>query len=400
MYDSEDNFNKIEAQLIEQEHRPFRLIWNFFNRKKKWPNENDPRRKAASKAIFWRLLASPTTIAFATGSILSFVSVYFLYKQNQHLGNQTVLFEKQTTLIESQNTLVQQQAFLSEAARRSSQTFIMGEVLSDLNKELENKNNKNRILSNTLTGRIISLSRSMKPYKYLINDTLISSPLSPERGQLLISLLESNIDTAFLRKNIFLNGNFQYSDLQGTRLFQKYLSGLNLRYSNLKNARIYSSNLEKVYFGNAILSEAFIQESSLKKSNFIDCTCDSLTIALSNMEEVSFNNADLSRSNFGYVNMTNNDLRGATLEGSAWGGVRDIYLHGSKVDRGDWLSYIKDSLKFKYSERIFKNYTVKDSIIDIPNNRHEWRLIPKKGAYFGPRIRRRIIGNDKINELY
>ena len=84
----------------------------------------------------------------------------------------TMLTLNQNKLFESQNKKMDQQTQLVEASRRSTQMFIMGEVFSDLNKELNDPLNVKDTLSNTLVGRIISLSRSMKPYKYLQNRLL------------------------------------------------------------------------------------------------------------------------------------------------------------------------------------------------------------------------------------
>lgn len=111
-----DELNSLEAKLIEQEHRPITLIWNFIKRKSKW-KKDDKRRDAATKAIIWRLLFSPTTIAVASGGFLALISVFFLWEQNK-------LFKFQNNKFEQQNQLI-------EADRRSSQVFIMGEVLSD-----------------------------------------------------------------------------------------------------------------------------------------------------------------------------------------------------------------------------------------------------------------------------
>lgn len=48
---------------------------------------------------------------------------------------------------------IQEQTYLAEASRRFAQRFIMGNILCDINTELETK--KNKKLSNTLVGRIV-----------------------------------------------------------------------------------------------------------------------------------------------------------------------------------------------------------------------------------------------------
>ncbi|KZS42473.1 hypothetical protein AWE51_03255 [Aquimarina aggregata] len=134
--------------------------------------------------IIWRI----TRIGIFAVIIGVFPTVLFI-QQNKLLRNQNKKIEQQTGLFESQNKFIEQQSFLSEASRRSTQMIILGDILSDLNKELENKNNLQKTLSSTLVGRIISISSVMKPYLYLENGELIDKPLSPERGQLLISLI-------------------------------------------------------------------------------------------------------------------------------------------------------------------------------------------------------------------
>ena len=150
MENIEERNNKIieiEAKILEQEHRPFSLIWNFINRKKRY-NQNDPRRKAVTKAIIWRLFFSPTTIAFTLSGVLAYATLFFLAKQND--------------ILENQNILIAQQIQLTEATRRSSQMIVLDGVLKDINKELNNKNT----ISKNLTARIKSLSHTIKPYKF------------------------------------------------------------------------------------------------------------------------------------------------------------------------------------------------------------------------------------------
>ena len=87
----------------------------------------------------------------------------------------TTLMMYQNSLLKTQNKKIQEQTYLAEASRRSAQMFIMGDVLSDINTELDVRNRSK--LSNTLVGRIVGLSRAMKPYKYLVNDKLIDKTI-------------------------------------------------------------------------------------------------------------------------------------------------------------------------------------------------------------------------------
>ena len=293
---------------------------------------------------------------------LLFLQSVLLYIQNEKITEQTILFDAQTYLIRNQNSLVQQQVLLSDASRRSAQTLIMGEVLSDLNMELKNKTNQEHILSKTLTGRIISLSRIMKPYRYLVNDTLISKPLSPERGQLLLSLLESAIDTSFLRIEIFKKGDFRYADLEGIVLSDKSLAELDLTGANLKNSKLQGCNIFKTNFVGAELSNSSIYFSYANKSVFIDCRCEGLSIIESSFEDSIFKKANLEHATFSSGTMKGSDLRETSLEGATFGNFDVLPIFNNvRVDREDWLEYLHDSIQVRGDERIFQAYFIEKS---------------------------------------
>jgi len=152
---------RIEAQLLEQEHRPLKLIKNYFNREK-W-DENDPRRRAVKVAIFWRILFSPGIIA-TTGGIIALCSLGVLIWQTSVLLNQNAL-------IKNQNKAINQQSYLIEAQRRSSLQFEISEILNRIDDELS-RDTINRKLSPQLKSRIVAATVSMKPYRIYENDTL------------------------------------------------------------------------------------------------------------------------------------------------------------------------------------------------------------------------------------
>jgi len=288
------------------------------------------------------------------------VQTFLIHIQNTKITEQTDLFKTQTDLIKSQNYLVKQQVLLSEASRRSAQTFILGDVLSDMNTELENIANKKRVLSSTLTGRIISLSRVMKPYKYLVGETVINKPLSPERGQLLLSLLESEIDTAFLRIEIFKKANFQYADLEGAILRGKNLNDLDLSHSNLSNSIIENCSLFKTKFsGESDLTNAKIWFSNASKAEFFDCNCRGLSVVESSLEDSFFRGANLEGANFASGTLKNSDFRKTSLYSIRIGNFNSIpILENLRVDREDWIKYMVDSMKLKNGDNIEKIFYV------------------------------------------
>lgn len=373
-----------EAKLLEQEHRPLKVLWNYLTRKRKWQDKNDPRRKAVIKALVWRIITSQTTAVYFTGTVISIFSLMFTIKQ-------TKLFELQNKILETQNKSIVQQTQIAESSRRSSQMIIMGEVLSDINQELRDKQNVKDTLSNTLVGRIISLSRAMKPYKYLENDSIIKRPLSPERGQLLISLLASKIDSAFFVNQILRESDFSYADLSKSNLKNANLVGANLRYVNLQESELDNAKLKKANLSYANLTKARLPMANIDSTGLKGANLTRAFFTNSSIKGTDLTNAVLYKTNFNSSNFQKTKLRGAQLT--------DVYLHNTTldiklkgvdmknsdftkvkidkldlrgvvsldsilIDRKDWLPYIKDELKLKGAKNIYKLYKL-DSIVDI-----------------------------------
>jgi uncharacterized protein YjbI with pentapeptide repeats len=324
-HDNEEELVSLEAKLLEQEHRFFAVWYNFLWKKNKW-DKDDPRRKAVLKALLFLFVPSRTLLI--TGGLVSLLTLILMDKQNKLLDAQNELFKLQ-------NLRIDQQTNLEEASRRSTQTFIMGEVLSDLNKELNNIDNKEKTISSTLIGRIISLSLAMKPYRYLENDSLIPKPLSPERGQLLITLLNSNMNNEFLKKEILEKANFTYADLTRAPLSNADLEGINLSHANfsqadvqnvnftnaklfnsdLSDANLRSANLTSTYFIGANLYNANLDKATLVRTNFKDANLtDAYMSARTLFNEVYFYNANLSKISFKNSRLERVDLSKAQLK--------------------------------------------------------------------------------------
>ncbi len=409
----ENELHRIEAELLEQEHRPFKLFWNFYKRKNDWGNQNDPRFIAVTKAIIWRFFASPTTIAIASGGIIGILTLFFLYRQDNHLENQNKLLKNQNIIIELQNQKfdlqnkrIEQQTYLTEASRRSSQMFIMGEVLSDLTSELESRSNTTRTLSNSLIGRINGLTLSMKPYRYLSGDSLIATSLSPERAQLLISLVESKIDSLHIVDFIFEKSNFNYSDLNEVVFNDVILTKANLAFSDLRNASIFSSNMSRTKLENASLFNANIVMSYLDSVNLKETNLDEVHFGATRLRGIDLENHALFGVQFEYctldgsnlngakfdnvlfleTSIKHSDLRGAILKdcniatpefldlshsnisGTNFSGtnISNIILDSTLVNRPDWFIYQRDSLGVEGIDRIIYDY----KIVDAPKNKY------------------------------
>ncbi len=98
--DLEKRLIKIEASLIEQEHRPIKVITNYLFRRKKW-SKNDERVIASKKAIIWRLFFSPGVIA-ASGGVIAVFSLFILSFQLGEMRNQNKLIFDQNNFFRKQ----------------------------------------------------------------------------------------------------------------------------------------------------------------------------------------------------------------------------------------------------------------------------------------------------------
>ena len=92
--DIHDKIKKIEADLIEQEHRLIHIVTNFWNREERWPKHDDIRRAASKKAILWRLFCSPSTVV-VSGGIIALISMFVLIDQNKIIEEQNIIISEQ-----------------------------------------------------------------------------------------------------------------------------------------------------------------------------------------------------------------------------------------------------------------------------------------------------------------
>jgi len=199
-----------------------------------------------------------------------------LYNQNNLIGLQNTTITKQNEIILNQTRRLDQQTYLLEADRRGSLVFLFSNVLDAIDREITNdfKDNNKRDLSDQLIARIIALSNSLKPYQFLDHDELIDKPISPERGQLLVSLIESNLDHSTYDQ-IFQRANFQYSDLTNVKLESRYLKYIDLKYSKFDNSIIRycdfsDSDLRYTLFSNAAIKYSNMTDSELDNAVFVD----------------------------------------------------------------------------------------------------------------------------------
>ena len=249
---------------MRQEHRLHKILLNFFVYRNTWP-EGDVRRSAATEAIFHRIAIALMPGPAATGvGITALVGLYFAYQANSLLNGQNELLATQTRHLQVQTEQIEMQTALSEATRRASLNFELANILqgiSDQTSSIKEGDHHAAIkLSNGLYGRIVALSRNLKPYHYLNDDgTLIERPLSPERGQLLIALHASGVDLSPVARDI----DFTASDLERANLRGADLSDMVMSKSNLNGADLSKSSLRGTDLRDADLRNANLIFSDL-----------------------------------------------------------------------------------------------------------------------------------------
>jgi uncharacterized protein YjbI with pentapeptide repeats len=185
----------------------------------------------------------------------------------------------------------------------------MGNILDEVNDELKEDIGVQgvRDISPQLIGRVIALSNSLRPYRYLGSDSLVGRELSPERGFLLLSIVNSEIDKSSLRR-IYKSADFSYSDLKKAILSGEYLAGINLTGADLSEARMDEANLQ-----NANLSEAELNDAILVRANLRDVRLRNTQMRRASMESADLRGANLSDADLWKANLTSVNFENARI---------------------------------------------------------------------------------------
>lgn len=246
------------------------------------------------------------------GLVVAVIPTWILWIQTQKITAQNILLGQQNTLLERQNDKIDYQINLEESTRRSSLVFLMGNIMDKIDEELKdafNVDSKTRRLSPQLIGRIVALSQSLKPYRFLdTNADTLTKPYSPERSQLLLSLVNSELDQVTY-KEIFSRATFAYADLSNANLSFMTLSGANFtevdfRGANLSDTDFTNSNLSFAYVQGVKLFHSDFSNANLFGANFSDAKVSDIFIGLGLGSDplVDFRNASLRNANFSNVN--------------------------------------------------------------------------------------------------
>ena len=293
------------------------------------------------------------------------------------LFNQNELLNVQNDLLKHQNDRIETQIHLDEASRRSSLVFLMSSIMDRVNDEVAETGDS---ISPGLVGRVAALSRSLKPYRYFDGDTLIPRPVSTERGQLLLSIINNPIKPSITRQ-LFRRSTFRGAELTEANMEEAYLEGVrmpaadlrvaNLRETNLKQADLTGADLQE-----SILSFAQLQKADLTGANLWGAFMEKAHLDFARLRratlwdiilwESSLVFADLREADLSDGDLTGSNLHGADLEMAI---MTNVHLGSS--DMSDTNLSEADMRGALLQNTIFTNATVLGA---------DWRKAELNGA--------------------
>ena len=345
---------KLKNILGEQDERKKRrrnLGWNFLKRSSGYVLGSELKRsierfleemaeqQRVSRETLSDLLTSIIIRLTRVGFLLVITAILpsiLLIFQTYYLAKQNTLITGQSEMFRQQNNRLDQQTYLQEADRRGQTLLLMDNMLQEINTEIS-RDPQNK-LNDATAGRLIALSKILKPYRYLENDSLTKNIVSPERGYLLISLLETGINlrsTARSRANGILleRIDFTYSELRNVTLKKADLIEIDLSHADMRNSSFNGTDFENAIFYNASISQADLSYTSFKNADLRNAKLENSILDYANLQK-----ADLSSSNLKNVSLLKTVLKEATLKNAIVHKTfeRDANMQLNK-DQSEWL---------------------------------------------------------------
>jgi hypothetical protein len=254
-------------------------------------------------------------------------------------------------LLSSQNELIQTQNELAEATRRATLVFELTSIMEEISrtaatidsdKTTETSNPGTlRHLNPLVSARIVTLSRSLRPYRSLDENGVIrEKSLSPERAQLLLSLISAEVNLIEIIKNC----DFSYADLAGSSIGpitilpeDIALNSLDVSHSDMSGSLLEGVVFTACNFFGADLSDARIY-SSFWGADFQDADLRGAIFSYGTLERADFSRADLRYARFeNDVGLNLCEWRDANIYGVFFedSKAREIALKGGAVEVAD-----------------------------------------------------------------
>jgi uncharacterized protein YjbI with pentapeptide repeats len=180
-------------------------------------------------AGFWAATRALNYTALALGGVVGVGTLLTGYVQMERMAEHSRLMTIQNSL--------------TEASRRSAQIIELASILESVQAGDDDS---------LVLARAANLSRSLRPYQFLVGESELSEFTSPERGQLLNMIVRAGLDFPQIQR---LGADFSFADLQGIDLSQTNLCGINFSGSELSGANLRESTLCHADFSAAKLPE-------------------------------------------------------------------------------------------------------------------------------------------------
>ena len=244
------------------------------------------------------------------------------------IGAGLVLYLNQRELIrlkkENQQVMLTQEKEKQEAIRQNGMMELMSHVLNKMEADLQQ--HPDRMLSDTMIRQIASLSYALTSYQYTDQDSTTPFPLSTARGQLLLMLANTEMDTLSFQK-ILSETSFAGAVLEGADL-----SNLNLSRIDLRGARLKDCNLTGTILRNANLESISMWGAILNKADLTGANISSADLGWSEL-----NDAILVKSDLHDAVLISSKLRKANLAGAnlQWTDFSNAILHEANLDSAD-----------------------------------------------------------------
>ena len=319
---------RLDLAHIAQEHR----IWPLIHNVMKYKDAQGERQKIAIRALVFRMM-----FFFLAGggvALAGAVGLWFSYKNNILLKEQNILAEaerRSALIFEISAIMDQVSEESSKWSKMNSEDKIDYIKVLGIRSPLCSEENFRRCvagvpLSQATVGRIAALSSALRPYRHVDPETedLTISARSPERGQMLIALINSGV---FMRP-IFARTSFEGADISNATIRDVDLTGI-----NLTDAKANGTIFENVQF----LEMTYAQGADFTNAAFCNVEFGQFVL-----KEAKFSGAYISRG----------ELIGLTRYDGAEADIRDALIYDARIKRGESEIKVPTSYRERFGSNI------------------------------------------------
>ena len=341
-----------KSLLVEQEHRFFKVLTNFFISRRKWPKD-DKRRAASAKALLYSIFFSPTTVA-VTGGTVAIISLFILYDQTDAMKEQNVAIVEQNQLLLEQNNQ-QDDQFVNQ--RLTELTKILYDTtVSEYTGKLKTEAlyeyiqlKRRRTLPNQLVGLQNAQLQGVRLNKRIIEKVDFSG---------------ANFSYSSLDSMVFKNCEFENAAFLEMSLEKVYFESNNFKeseshFTTYLNVTFYKCNFELADFSGSCMKHVVFDKCVMLHTIFSDFGYDYSKIMYTKLKNVNFKNSNLAGTTFVNAYIIKCDFTSSNLEATTF---NNAVLELTKINASQFCSEnIRPSL-FTYGDENLEYFqSIKDS---------------------------------------